>query len=160
MVPTLKSKTLITDLYSMNPPDSRVILLFTILYNVLHGCFLVERLLDLSRQLGIILNKIDLVKDHAVSFVQRGLRIRNQSRIVCDLTQDREFVRGTRRNGMLPRLQAKPQTELPRESGGAKSSRRFSSLISVCRMKYASMSEGFELKERGETWDSTGDDDS
>jgi hypothetical protein len=28
MVPTFKSKTLITDLYSMNPPDSRVVLLF------------------------------------------------------------------------------------------------------------------------------------
>jgi hypothetical protein len=28
MVPTFKSKTLITDLYSMNPPDSRGLLLF------------------------------------------------------------------------------------------------------------------------------------
>jgi hypothetical protein len=33
MVPTFKSKTLITDLYSMNPPDSRRILLF---YHPIH----------------------------------------------------------------------------------------------------------------------------
>jgi hypothetical protein len=47
MVPTFKSKTLITDLYSMNPPDSRVGI--AVLHPIHDLCFQLERHVPVDR---------------------------------------------------------------------------------------------------------------